>query len=929
MKKRILSLSLVMIMLCTLLPKISITASAATRYEVSNPNNCTGQDIVDEARTWANSGATYVPGGLTGWPDGVAWRTGLGSTLYFDCIGFVSRVLNDCGFRAPSYPTPDGGSQVALYNTYGAGYITCDMTKWMNYGPDISAAVSKAKNGDYSDLQPGDILGWLNNGGNHVVIYAGLKNGTPWMVEFTGSGYRDRAITATYQSKFQYGARFATEANSSEEEHADTPNIRWWVADSEYGELPSEYKVGNRYWLCYRLYDSVTGKNWDEVANNDYTVSLAFYYPDGTLMYSWEYDYDQSWISCYFDEPGTYTLSVELTGDYIYHSTGHITVQEDPIRIHASTSNLHLTLGGTETQTISVWSSGFYKGSTVFNWQRDNSNIIVSWGEWAEDGTCPLYVTANEPGTSTITLSVRDNDTQAVLDVIEIPVTVTRQTYSVVYDGNGGFNVPASQTKEYDVDLTLSAAIPERFPYNFMGWRTPASRMYQPGDIYSENEAITFTAEWVGPAALEVGYDDGYVRSNAPILWGGYAWTYYFIPEVTTYYRFLGIDDVDNMIVLRDSGGVILESDDDSGGNRQFELEYYLEAGRPYFVTVKKFNSALTGEIDFLTLRGFNVHYDANGGVDAPPPDVRYVDEEYVISERVPTRSGYSFIGWSLDPNATEPDFLPGESIDYRMDLTLYAVWMESIVTTTCDLREATYNNDSSEKWYQLIAQDTTCYFFEAADIDEVGEIKLTLYDDEGKILACVKGNNTCELEYAVTSGEVYYVHLEYDDASSCVFLATYYGYKITFDSNGGTGDLNPVYTYYAGPRAKIGTTIPYREGYVFVEWNTRPDGTGASYQPNDEINAGDVQCSATILYAIWQAEPVLYGDVNGDGNVNTKDRMVLTRYLAGMTGYTADMIDMKAADVNCDGTVNAKDRMILTRYLAQWTAYPELPHRA
>jgi len=78
-----------------------------------------------------------------------------------------------------------------------------------------------------------------------------------------------------------------------------------------------------------------------------------------------------------------------------------------------------------------------------------------------------------------------------------------------------------------------------------------------------------------------------------------------------------------------------------------------------------------------------------------------------------------------------------------------------------------------------------------------------------------------------------------------------------------------------------------------------------------------------------FDVKDTICGDVDGDGKVNTKDRMDLTRYLAGMTGYTADKIDMTAADVNCDGRVNAQDRMILTRYLAQWTAYPELPHRA
>ena len=68
------------------------------------------------------------------------------------------------------------------------------------------------------------------------------------------------------------------------------------------------------------------------------------------------------------------------------------------------------------------------------------------------------------------------------------------------------------------------------------------------------------------------------------------------------------------------------------------------------------------------------------------------------------------------------------------------------------------------------------------------------------------------------------------------------------------------------------------------------------------------------------------FGDVNGDTEVNAKDRMMLTRYLAKWTGY--ENIDTNAADVNNDGVVNAKDRMILTRHLAKWKGYETLPYK-
>ncbi len=55
-------------------------------------------------------------------------------------------------------------------------------------------------------------------------------------------------------------------------------------------------------------------------------------------------------------------------------------------------------------------------------------------------------------------------------------------------------------------------------------------------------------------------------------------------------------------------------------------------------------------------------------------------------------------------------------------------------------------------------------------------------------------------------------------------------------------------------------------------------------------------------------------GDVNGDGEVNGKDVMLLRRYNAG--GYDVE-INESAADVNDDGAINGKDVMLLRRYNA------------
>ena len=58
----------------------------------------------------------------------------------------------------------------------------------------------------------------------------------------------------------------------------------------------------------------------------------------------------------------------------------------------------------------------------------------------------------------------------------------------------------------------------------------------------------------------------------------------------------------------------------------------------------------------------------------------------------------------------------------------------------------------------------------------------------------------------------------------------------------------------------------------------------------------------------------VIYGDINGDGAVNSKDAVLLKKHLADYEGLT---LDKTAADVNADGNVDSKDAVRLLRHLA------------
>ena len=72
-------------------------------------------------------------------------------------------------------------------------------------------------------------------------------------------------------------------------------------------------------------------------------------------------------------------------------------------------------------------------------------------------------------------------------------------TYTIVYNANGGSGAPGKQTKTYGAALTLSSTKPTRTNYTFKGWGTSASATtvkYAAGASYTSNASITLYAIW-------------------------------------------------------------------------------------------------------------------------------------------------------------------------------------------------------------------------------------------------------------------------------------------------------------------------------------------------------------------------------------------------------------------------------------------------
>jgi len=69
------------------------------------------------------------------------------------------------------------------------------------------------------------------------------------------------------------------------------------------------------------------------------------------------------------------------------------------------------------------------------------------------------------------------------------------------------------------------------------------------------------------------------------------------------------------------------------------------------------------------------ISYNANGGDGAPESQTKGWRAVIRISDTIPTREGYEFVGWGLTEHSTEVAYAPGDNYTEDVDIQLYAIW--------------------------------------------------------------------------------------------------------------------------------------------------------------------------------------------------------------------------------------------------------------
>lgn len=194
--------------------------------------------------------------------------------------------------------------------------------------------------------------------------------------------------------------------------------------------------------------------------------------------------------------------------------------------------------------------------------------------------------------------------------------------------------------------------------------------------------------------------------------------------------------------------------------------------------------------------------------------------------EIVPVRTNYSFAGWYLDPDMKEKAELNGV---IKEQITLYAGWIFEGYPITYKL----YGGSMTDAKKRYKPEDSA---FTIPNPTRKG------YTFTGWTGA---NGDTPETDVTIEPSEmdgdiVFYAHW------------TTNHYTIHFDPNGGTGTMGDMDAEVTN-RFYLNANKFSKTGYYFAGWNTKADGTGASYLNNAAVrdlsfDSGDV----VTLYAQW-----------------------------------------------------------------------------
>ena len=461
-------------------------------------------------------------------------------------------------------------------------------------------------------------------------------------------------------------------------------------------------------------------------------------------------------------------------------------------------------------------------------------------------------------------------------------------TYTIKYDGNGATEGNTASSKHvYDVEKALTKNGYSKTGYTFKGWNTKADGS---GTSYADEQrvknltsingaTIVLYAQWE-PISYTIKYDgngatDGSTASSKHIYDvektltpNGYIRTGYTFKEWNTKADGSGTSYTDRQAVKNlasvDGATVILYAQ-----------------WTPHALTVRYH---LNGGTDVADDNAFSSEDPARMVVYTYPGTTGKNGLYDITTERVTPPTGYLIEGyWNTKPDGSGTSFdftteytlfqLNKDIEDGNAVLDLYAQWTPKKLVTTF------HKNDGST----ITATQTFTYDVAGQKFSDKNWIR-TGYT----LLGWSDSPTAAKQQYSIFNA-VSNAWIDKHAPKNDVYAVWKpIRYTISYDGNGATEGNTPNSNHVYDEPQNLTPNGYTKPGYVFESWNTKPDGSGDSYQDKESVkNLTSKDGDTVILYAQWS--PVTYNIVyKGNGATSGVDKTHAVSYKdIEKTGYS------------------------------------------
>lgn len=275
-------------------------------------------------------------------------------------------------------------------------------------------------------------------------------------------------------------------------------------------------------------------------------------------------------------------------------------------------------------------------------------------------------------------------------------------------------------------------------------------------------------------------------------------------------------------------------------------------------------NTPITSNITLYAqweLTKHKVSFDSNGGTLTSSDSTTVTDGDTAAKPSNPTRTGYDFSGWfTSETGGTKYDF----NDEVTEPVALYAHWKAHTYQIAYYPNSGSGSMDKQKLTYDD-AENLTANAFSKPGYSFIG------WNTKGNGTGTAYSNSQNVLNLSADNNAIINLYAQWEADPQSI---TYEG-----NANGVVGSVNSTdgVTDQTVDVAPNGFT---RDGYRFDCWNTKPDGTGTTYQPGDHyvLPAGGL-----TLYAQWRG--LVNTMPHTGGNMNIAVPIVVSLALAALGG--------------------------------------------